>query len=99
MSYYTTELFLLFMQKLTGLLLERELAGGALDQDIESERVAELDDLWWQMTDKEQEQAEVEIAKTPDAPKELHLVDVNVILGCSELPRSCSILDGKFGVR
>ena len=72
------------------LLLERELAGGALSEDEESRRVEELDRCWWAMTNEEQAEYERSLAlsASPEAPAELELKDVVVTEGSTSVPRA-----------
>lgn len=78
-----------YRELLTALLLDRELAGGTLPDEIESLHVEELDRCWWAMTDIEQAEAERTLADDPsiDAPADLHVEDVRVEQGKHELPR------------
>lgn len=76
-----------FQQKLDYLLLEREIVGGVLSQEHESERVADLDQLWWQLTEEEQVLVEAEVGRTPSAPRSLNLTDRIVFVGCTLCPR------------
>jgi hypothetical protein len=78
-----------YQELLTALLLERELAGGALPQDLESRHVEELDRCWWAMTTGEQEAAERAIADEQpiDAPADLGEQDVIVEPGEHAPPR------------
>jgi hypothetical protein len=73
-------------------LLERELAGGALPDEDESEYVAQLDEYWWEMPSEEQEQIERELAENiiPDAPLELGQTDQEVRIGQRVPPRKAA---------
>jgi len=73
---------------MTELLLERELAGGELSPEKESDYVARLDALWWKLTDEQQVVLEEEISQIPGAPLSLGLQDVEVSPGCHHTPRS-----------
>jgi len=65
-----------YLGMLTELLLERELNGGTLPMDVESERSAKLEEIWWQLSDEEQDEVE-EVFKRPiEAPVDLGLVDM-----------------------
>ena len=77
-----------FLGLMTELLLERELAGGKLSLEVESDYVARLDALWWKLTDEQQDALEAEINRTPGAPLSLGLQDVEVSPGCRHIPRS-----------
>ena len=77
----------LFKTLLNNLEARRIAAGGELSQEEESEACAELDTLWWQMSDAEQAEVEAHCAKTPNAPTSLNLVDATVPLGSHSLPR------------
>jgi hypothetical protein len=81
-----------YRELLNRLLLERELAGGALPDDDESEYVAQLDHYWWEMTPEEQAQIEQELAEDipPDAPHELGQMDQEVGIGQQVPPRKAA---------
>lgn len=68
------------------LLLRRELEG-PLSQDVEAKETEPLDDLWWAMTEEEQNEVESHFKRVPDAPESLELVDVEVKIGESKMPR------------
>ena len=78
-----------YAELLTTLLIDRELAGGALPDEVESRHVEELDRCWWAMTDAEQDDIERLLAdETPiAAPVELLQLDVLLTQGARELPR------------
>jgi hypothetical protein len=78
-----------YRELLYRLLLERELAGGVLPEEDESEYVSQLDQLWWEMTPEEQNQIERELAEdnAPAAPPELGQTDQEVELGQRVPPR------------
>ena len=78
-----------YRELLYRLLLERELAGGVLREEDESEYVAQLDQHWWEMTPEEQGQIERELAEdsAPAAPRELGQTDQAVELGQQVPPR------------
>ena len=65
----------------------RIVAGGTLSQNLESDACAELDTLWWQMTDKEQAEVELWCLYLPQAPADLGLVDVSTAIGSQICPR------------
>jgi hypothetical protein len=67
---------------LTQLVLDRETNPKADEEPA----YAELDTLWWAMTDDEQAEIERRLA-SPEAPESLHLVDALVPLGSSTFPR------------
>jgi hypothetical protein len=77
---------------LTALLIERELAGGSLSEEIESRHVEELDRCWWAMTSVEQDAAERAIAAEQplEAPVDLRVEDVLVKPGEHEPPRKAA---------
>jgi hypothetical protein len=81
-----------YRELLYRLLLERELAGGALLEEDESEYVALLDQHWWEMTPEEQAQIERELAddSVPAAPRELGQTDQQVELGQQVPPRKAA---------
>lgn len=81
-----------YRELLNRLLLERELAGGALPDEDESDYVAQLDLYWWEMTPEEQERIERELAEdiTPDAPLELGQTDQEVGIGQRVPPRKAA---------
>ena len=54
-----------YRRLLDDLLTRRELAGGSLPQDEESDAVAVLESCWWAMTDEEQAQADLELGGHP----------------------------------
>jgi hypothetical protein len=78
-----------YRELLTALLIERELVGGTLPDDVESLRVEALDRCWWAMTRDEQDDVEKELAdeKTIDAPADLQTEDTCVEEGQRALPR------------
>jgi hypothetical protein len=78
-----------YRELLTALLMERELAGGTLPEESESNHVEELDRCWWAMTGPEQQEIEQAIAdeRLVDAPTDLGAEDVRVNEGEHELPR------------
>lgn len=84
MATLATELFKTLLNNLEA---RRIAAGGELSQEEESEACAELDTLWWQLTDDEQAEVEVYCQKVPTAPENLGLVDVAVTLGSHEILR------------
>lgn len=47
-----------FILEYNKLMSARELAWGELPQDTESEFVGKLNDLWWNLTEEEQDQIE-----------------------------------------
>jgi len=81
-----------YRELLSALLLERELAGGALPDEIESERVEALDECWWAMTNAEQEEIERSMATEAriEAPSDLGAQDVEVEEGKHVLPRKAA---------
>lgn len=74
-------------QLMIELLLDRELKG-PLPQEVESERAAALEKIWWQLTDEEQDQLKYEFERVPEAPDDLDMEDVDVQIGCTLAPRS-----------
>ena len=78
-----------YREMLTALLMERELAGGSLPDESESNHVEELDRCWWAMTDSEQQDVERRLASEHliDAPSDLGVEDVSVQKGEHALPR------------
>jgi len=76
-----------FVQVMTDLLFRRELAGGFLSQEEESETATVLQVYWEEMTEAEQEEAEKLFNQTPKAPEDLGLVDVAVEIGSTTFPR------------
>lgn len=83
MSKETVDKFIAIAERL---LLRRELEG-PLSQDVEAKETAPLDDLWWAMTEEEQNKIEEHFRKIPEAPESLELVDVEVKIGESKMPR------------
>lgn len=81
-----------YRELLYRLLLERELAGGILPEEDESEYVALLDQYWWAMSSEEQEQIERELAddSAPAAPPDLGQMDQEVALGQQVPPRKAA---------
>jgi hypothetical protein len=73
-----------YLGMLTELLLERELNGGTLPMDGESERSAKLEEIWWQLSDEEQDEVEEVVMRPIEAPVDLGLVDMPAESG---LPR------------
>jgi hypothetical protein len=76
-----------YRQLMMELLLDRELSG-PLSQEVESERAAALDAIWWQLTDEEQHQLEYEFVRVPEAPDSLGMEDVDIQIGDTIAPRS-----------
>ncbi len=78
-----------YRELLTALLLDRELAGGTLPEDVESQHVEALDRCWWAMTNAEQQEVERAIAAEGpvEAPNDLRAEDVRVEKGNHHLPR------------
>ena len=70
-----------FKAKMTDLLFSRELSNGKLPIETESRFVAELDALWWGMTDEEHEEAEKFFSRIPSAPNALGLEDIEAASG------------------
>lgn len=60
----------LYRNKLTELLFDRPLP-----EEQESERVAELEQIWWSLSPAEQQEIEEDMARVPDAPESLGLAD------------------------
>jgi hypothetical protein len=81
-----------YRELLMALLLERELAGGTLPEEIESRHVEALDRCWWAMTNAEQEAVERAMADEQpiEAPADLRVEDVRVEQGKHELPRKAA---------
>lgn len=71
------------------LLILREAEGGELPDDLESSYVARLDDLWWKLTEAEQDEFEAEFADATglSGPEILSLVDREVDKGGKTTPR------------
>lgn len=76
-----------FLKLLNELLFERELAGGELTQEQESEYAGRLTDIWNQLTEEQQDEVEALHQRVPGAPVSLHLEDVDVQEGTTVLPR------------
>lgn len=78
-----------FSELMNDLLLRREIAGGPLSQDEESEVAAELERCWWEMTDEEQAASEAMFsrAQPPGAPARIDQLDEVVEQGASTPPR------------
>ena len=81
-----------YRELLTALLIERDLAGGSLPEEIESRHVEELDRCWWAMTNTEQDEAEKAITDEQpiEAPPDLNALDVRLQQGEHELPRKAA---------
>jgi|HubBroStandDraft_4_1064222.scaffolds.fasta_scaffold1949293_1 hypothetical protein len=81
-----------YRELLTALLIERELEGGTLAEEIESQHVEELDRCWWAMTSAEQQDIERAISDEQpiDGPADLGVEDVSVQQGEHELPRKAA---------
>lgn len=76
---------------LLGLVIARDLApGGHLAPEEESERVAVLDESWWQMTPEEQDEAETWTIPAPvgGAHEALGCVDTVVSADAPGVPRA-----------
>jgi hypothetical protein len=78
-----------YQELLIELELQRRLAGGALDCEVESRLVDALDRCWRAMSDAEQDEAERAFAARGkvDAPTDLNLSDQVVAPGSSVVPR------------
>jgi hypothetical protein len=78
-----------YQELLVDLMLQRRLAGGALDPSVESELVEALDRCWRAMSDTEQDEAEqlFEARSHVLAPDDLGLADQPVIAGAGTAPR------------
>lgn len=74
----------------TDLLIQRELAGGSLSDDIEAAFVAELDRYWWAMTPAQQEAFEATASNTLEAPQDLRSQDVRLEKGNRLMPRKAA---------
>ncbi len=74
------------------LLILREAEGGELPDELESSYVARLDDLWWSLSEAEQEEYEAELAGSVSlaGPEYLRLVDCEVDEGGSTGPRKAA---------
>jgi hypothetical protein len=72
------------------LLLLREAEGGELPVEVESSYVQRLDDLWWRLSEQEQELYESELADTLTGPDDLHLIDCEVDQGSNTAPRKAA---------
>lgn len=82
-----------YTKLLNELILERAMAGGTLPDEKESEYVERLDALWWKLTEEERVQYRVASHKV-QAPEDLGLVDCEVSIGSSSLPRKPVTGDG-----
>jgi hypothetical protein len=79
-----------YEELLTTLLVDRELAGGTLPEEVESHHVEELDRCWWAMTREEQQAVELRLTeeqRSVTAPETLGVEDVHVAQGEHVLPR------------
>ena len=78
-----------YQEILEDLLLDRELASGALPQEIEARFAGELDRCWQAMTDEEQDEAERRFAEefVPPVSQEPQAKDVVVQRGDRSAPR------------
>ena len=78
-----------YRELLTQLLIQRELAGGSLPEDVESELVEELDRCWWALGPAEQEKIEQELAAevAPPTEPDLKMADTQLSPGSHEPPR------------
>ncbi|MBI3204056.1 MAG: hypothetical protein HYZ29_21140 [Myxococcales bacterium] len=80
-------------RKLMNLLLFlREAEGGQLSDEIESSYVERLDELWWSLSEVEQQEYEAGLAagRPPGGPDELALVDCVVDAGATTGPRKAA---------
>jgi len=66
----------LYRNKLTELLFDRPLS-----EEQESERVAELDSIWWSLSSAEQQEIEEDMVRVPGAPESIGLVDRVAVSG------------------
>jgi hypothetical protein len=78
-----------FSELMTDLLLRREIFGGPLPQDAESDTASELERCWLEMTNEEQNEAKIIFSteRCPDAPTQLDLIDTVVEIGECIPPR------------
>jgi hypothetical protein len=74
------------------LLVLREAEGGELPAEVESSFVERLDDLWWKLSEEEQQVYEAELAddSVPSTPEALGLVDCEVDEGDHAGPRKAA---------
>lgn len=74
------------------LLLLREAEGGELPVEVESRYVEHLDDLWWRLSDDQQELYERELEDTAalTGPENLNLIDCEVAQGAKTVPRQAA---------
>lgn len=74
------------------LLILREAEGGELPDDLESSYVERLDELWWKLSEAEQDEYEAELANSEglSGPETLNLVDCEVDQGGSTTPRKAA---------
>jgi hypothetical protein len=81
-----------YSELLTTLLIDRELAGGSLPEEVESRHVEELDRCWWALTPTEQD--EIERTAQADhgmtAPTSLAEEDVALSQGARMKPRKAA---------
>lgn len=78
-----------YRELLTQLLMHRELAGGTLPEEVESQFVEELDRCWWALTPQEQGDIEQALGDEtpPTASVDLRLADKAIAPGSHGLPR------------
>lgn len=71
------------------LMFAREAEGGDLGMEVEAAYVARLDELWWQLSEEEQQAYEIELAKgeVPSIENHPNLVDRIVEKGDCVGPR------------
>jgi len=71
------------------LLILREAEGGELPDELESSYVERLDELWWKLSEAEQDEYEAELASSEglSGPETLDLVDCEVDQGGNATPR------------
>lgn len=81
-----------YRRLMSELLILREAEGGDLPDDLESSYVERLDDLWWKLTEAEQDEYEAELADStgPSGPETLSLVDREVDKGATTTPRKAA---------
>lgn len=88
----TEDLNRLYRAKVTELLFLREYEGGTLPAEVESAFVAQLEDLWWRLSEREQREFEDDLKALPTStgPERLDFVDSPVQPGQAVLPRKAA---------
>lgn len=76
-----------YLTLLNELSIHQFINDGFLTKDSEMERISELDNLWFSLSVKEQEEVENELINGPGTSYNQNIIDLDVKLRQSILPR------------